>query len=610
MFIWLRLRSAGIVAAFVLAAAATVSGWAQIDFTHPWDPAAPLPQFITHDFVDPQYLNAIARYRSGVGHSFSDGYEPADRSLKNYFEPKPIYLNTRDALPLFAPATGALATVVPEGHVLANGERRGFQLSLIPDGYPAFEIRLFHVNLSAGLGAGSHVVAGDTLGFADLREAVDFDWAVAVAWNARPLFGDAGQALVAPGYRLLSPFDLMTDAAFAHYAAYNGITDRSQFVVPLAYRAAHPGRFIGQDLSNLDPIEYMLLQPTPAITVQPASQSGPAGQPLTLGVGASAGTAALTYVWSFNGYPQAGTNAATLVLPNLQPATAGLYAAIVTTAMSTVSEYAVVGVATNAKVIGNGREVASNIFVPANGHTFDQVLLEGVAATITADPGEITRLSFVDLTDDIVQVEFSGPGTLSLTLTDYIGPAFAANYNQPAVSYMKGHARIVITGATEDTNVAVFSVGRITAANPDLFRSDVGYDGMADIAFIAIASSNGKFGGVRTANARYSSYYGLSGVFAPGVQFTGPVYIGNIYATNPATPVIVIGSSPDTRIAGGDLLQSVGHAVQVAGITQLKFTAGVDSHGRPSPAKANRAVLILRSDGSDVTNAIVVNPPP
>jgi hypothetical protein len=50
--------------------------------------------------------------------------------------------------------------------------------------------------------------------------------------------------------------------------------------------------------------------------------------------------------------------------------------------------------------------------------------------------------------------------------------------------------------------------------------------------------------------------------------------------------------------------------VQVAGITQLKFTAGVDSHGRPLPAKANRAALILRSDGSDVTNAIVVNPAP
>ena len=589
-----------------------VAAFASPDTAHPWNPAAPLPQFITHDFVDPSYLNAIARYRSGVGHTFSDDYEPADRSLKNYFEPKPAYLNTRDAIPVFAPATGTLASVVPEGHTLSNGEHRGWQLSLAPDGYPAFEIRLFHVNLAAGLGAGSHVNAGDALGFADVREAVDFDWAVGAEWNAKSIYGNLGPVGVTPGYRLLSPFDLMTDDAFAHYAAYNNITDRNQFVVPLAYRTAHPGTFGGQDLSNLDPNEYLLLQPTPTIAVQPLSQSGPQGQPLTLSVAASAGNAAMTYAWTLNGYQQSGATGSTLTLPNLQPSSAGLYAVNLTSAMTTASDYAIIGVATTDKVIGQGSEVAHDVYVAANGNTFDQVLLNGIAATVTADAAlkQVTRVSFVDLSDDIVQVEFSGPGTLSISLTDYSGPAPAVNYNQSAVSYMRGHARLVITGATEDTNVAVFSVGRITAVDQSLFRSDVNYDGVADLAFIAIASSNGKFGGVRTANASYTNYYGLTGLYAPGVQFTGPVYLGDISATYSIMPAIITGSSPDTRITGGDLLQANGHDVQVSGIAQLKFTAGTDSHGNVIAAKTNRARLILWKDGTDVTNQIAVYPGP
>src|SRR5690606_17163673 len=93
-----------------------------------------------------------------------------------------------------------------------------------------------------------------------------------------------------------------------------------------------------------------------------------------------------------------------------------------------------------------------------NGNIFDQVLLTGAAAAITADAGQITRMSYIDLNDDIVQVEFSGSGTLALTLAAPTGPALPLKYNQN-VTYMKGHASIVITGADESTNVSVFSVG-------------------------------------------------------------------------------------------------------------------------------------------------------
>jgi hypothetical protein len=266
---------------------------------------------------------------------------------------------------------------------------------------------------------------------------------------------------------------------------------------------------------------------------------------------------------------------------------------------------AILGVATTAKVIGAGEELQPTDIQHPNKNVFDQVLVTGAAETITADRGQITRTSYVDRDGDIVQVEFGGAGTLSLVLDGASGPALATNYNQ-AINYMKGHAGIVITGADETTNVSVFSVGKGTAVNQGLFKSDVNYNGFADIAFIAIATTNGRFGGLRTANTVYSATKGFAGVYAPGVAFDGPVFVGDITATMSATPVLIIGSSPDTRITGGDLFQSNGQPVLVEGLTQLKFTAGSDSHSTSYPANVNRA--ILQNNGADVSGQIVVYP--
>ncbi|MEO5959086.1 MAG: delta-60 repeat domain-containing protein [Opitutaceae bacterium] len=123
-----------------------------------------------------------------------------------------------------------------------------------------------------------------------------------------------------------------------------------------------------------------------------------------------------------------------------------------------------------------------------------------------------------------------------------------------------------------------------------------------------LSSADGKFGGLRTANASYFATKGIAGVYAPGVNFSGPLFVGDIRAFDAATPTLVIGSSPDTRITGGDLFQENGRAVQVSGLTQLKFTSGGDSHGNAFVAKTNRARL--EQNGIDVTNAILVNPTP
>ena len=343
----------------------------------------------------------------------------------------------------------------------------------------------------------------------------------------------------------------------------------------------------------------------PVITRQPATQAAVSGGSVTMFADAS-GVGA-TFQWQHNGANLPGATASFLTIDNLQPADAGLYAAVVTNAGgSTTSQPAVLGLATTTKLLGLGTEFP-NIFHAGTGFTYDQILLGGAAASVNADPGQILRMSFIDLNDDIVQVEFSGAGTLTLVLEGVTGPAAPVKYNQ-ATNYMKGHAGIVLTGADATTNLSVFSVGRANAVNQALFSDTITYDGFADLAFIAIASNDGKFGGLRAANASLFATRGFTGVYAPGVQFTGPVFVNDINASTTATPLFMIGAGADVRVTGGDLFQANGRVVQVSGMTQLKFTAGSSSQGTLFPAQANQARL--EQNGLDVTAQIVVNQAP
>jgi uncharacterized protein (DUF1800 family) len=348
----------------------------------------------------------------------------------------------------------------------------------------------------------------------------------------------------------------------------------------------------------------LLVARAQVVTSAPQNQAVAAGATATFSVTATG--AGLSYQWQKNGVALAGATSATLAIANVQPDQAGIYTVVVTAGSSSTTASAVLGLTSSSKVIGAGSEIGANI-LHQNGNLYDQVLLTGTAATVTADAGQVTRISFVDASDDIVQVEFSGPGALTVVLSSPSGPAAAVNYNQPAVAYMKGHATIVIAGATEETNVSVFSVGSITAVNQSIFNAGVAYDGMADLASLAIISSNGKFGGIRTANTSYFASAGFTGIYAPGVQCTGPTYLGEISAFGSAQPVLLLASTTDARITGGDLLQSNGQSIAVSGVTQLNFVAGATSHGGAQTAQTNHGQLL--AGGVNVTSQIAFSGP-
>ncbi len=341
------------------------------------------------------------------------------------------------------------------------------------------------------------------------------------------------------------------------------------------------------------------------ITTQPQSVSVAAGANATFSV-VAVGAPPLAYQWLFNGSPIIGATGSALTLTKVDTSRTGAYSVVVTNSVGTAtSQVAILGIATASKLLGVSSEVGSNI-TAGNGVTYDQVLLQSDATTITADPGQVTRLSLVDLNYDIVQIEFSGAGTLSVMLDNASGPAPPLFYNQPDVAYMTGHAGIVISGANETTNVSVFSVGRMTASNPALFRNDVNYDGVADLGYIVILSANGKFGGLRAADASFFATGGFAGIYAPGVEFTGPVYVGDISASDDATPVLLLGSAADVRITGGNLLQQNGQPVRVSGISQVQFADGTTSQGVRLPAQINQARF--EQNDADVTDQLVVNP--
>jgi len=193
---------------------------------------------------------------------------------------------------------------------------------------------------------------------------------------------------------------------------------------------------------------------------------------------------------------------------------------------------------------------------------------------------------------------------------------------------MKGHALLVITGANETTNVSAFAVGRFTAFDPTgtfnfllplsasndpahngsplfLGHETTVYDGVADLGLISITSTDGKFGGIRTADAAYFRGSGLTGINARGVAVQGPVFIGELAADAEATPVLLFGATSEVHITGGDCTQLNSHAVEVHGITCLRFCDGMTACGALLTARANKARF--EDDGVDVTDRIVAH---
>ncbi len=265
-------------------------------------------------------------------------------------------------------------------------------------------------------------------------------------------------------------------------------------------------------------------------------------------------------------------------------------------------------------VEGSGETVGENI-THANGNVYNQVLLTGQNVTLQSEGTEITRVSFLDVNDDIVQVEFSGNAvvTVSLDPETYEAAAPPVKYNQPSVNYVKGRANITIEDADESTFISIFAVGPINAVNQALFPENVEYDGMADVSLLEIINSKG-FGGILCANTRFSHTKGEVGLKAPGIPVAVRVLIGDIDALGGSVPVLLFGEGSFTvnaanrglRVAGGDLIQTNGSPIVVAhsgsitpGFETLISQNNVNSEGIFQPTQHINA-RFAHADGREI----------
>lgn len=174
-----------------------------------------VPQFVSQRHVGLGGIARVSRYRSSAGHSYTDGSESC-RSMKHYFTPKAGV--DASTLVIFSPVTGVVLSTTPESSGC------GTQVAIQPSVQPAFHVILFHVTLASPLATGVAVSAGQSLG-AHCGTQTDSDIAVGV---------DTPQ-----GYRLVSWFEVMTDALFQEFAA-GGVGSRGDMIIARAARDADP----------------------------------------------------------------------------------------------------------------------------------------------------------------------------------------------------------------------------------------------------------------------------------------------------------------------------------------------------------------------------------
>jgi len=348
---------------------------------------------------------------------------------------------------------------------------------------------------------------------------------------------------------------------------------------------------------------YLDIVPTPQVTQHPTGSVVALNGDAAVEVVTSDVPGSVFYRWWHNGAPVPDSNVSRLQLRGIGLAQTGVYQAEMTNSGGTMfSKPAVIGVVLTGKTSGSvgTRPEWQNIVHP-NGNSYDQYVLDGAAGAITADAGQISRLSFIDPQGDIVQVELAGKGTLTVLLANSTGPATPTLYNQPGVLYMQGQATLVLTDSDENTYLSVFSVG--PANNPGAVRPDVTYEAWATLRALGVQTASGRINGLRMGNARFEATTGATGLWAQGVR-AQTVFLHDIAAFSSAVPVLAVAADTEVGITGGGLLQPNGRAVMVDGVSGIRLREGSSSAGQ----RVGPQLLLgrLERNGVDVSATILL----
>lgn len=181
-----------------------------------------IPAFVTSDYIEIDKVGRISRFRSGIGHDYSDDFESC-RSMKHYFEPNVAQWS---GIRIFSPVEGTVYTL--------NREWAGTQVWLQSSEFPAFFFIIFHVDPLSSLKLGNSVRAGEQIG-THIGNQTKSDIAVGINTPG--------------GWKLVSYFEVMDNALFAAYQA-KGVFERSDLIISAEQRNLDPLSCEGEEFTG------------------------------------------------------------------------------------------------------------------------------------------------------------------------------------------------------------------------------------------------------------------------------------------------------------------------------------------------------------------------
>jgi len=193
-----------------------------------------IPQFVGVDYIELDKIYQISRFRSGIGHDYSDDFESC-RSMKHYFQPNGSV--DWSTVQIFSPVSGTVS-------IIWEDKVGGMQVRIKSEEYPAFYFIIFHVNLTNPLNVGDLVTAGQQLG------------------TLSHTMSDIAVGVNMPGewiWKLVSYFDVMTDSVFQNYQA-RGLSSRTDAIISKEARDADPLTCDGDQFTDSGNLEnYVVL---------------------------------------------------------------------------------------------------------------------------------------------------------------------------------------------------------------------------------------------------------------------------------------------------------------------------------------------------------------
>ena len=194
-----------------------------------------IPKFVETNYIELDKIYRISRFRSSVGHDYSDAFEDC-RSMKHYFEPKSDL--DWSTIKIFCPVNGKITRI--------DEEWAGTKFEIVSDDYPAFRFQIFHINKSKDYKIDDSVKSGEQLG-THIGNQTMSDIAV--------LVNDPTKQGI-----MISYFETITDDIFEIYAN-KGILSREQLIISKEERDANPLTCDGEMFISQDILEnWIILQ--------------------------------------------------------------------------------------------------------------------------------------------------------------------------------------------------------------------------------------------------------------------------------------------------------------------------------------------------------------